>query len=1055
MRLSRFFITRPIFAAVLAIAITIVGAIAYFQLPVTQYPDIIPPTVVVSATYPGASAETVAETVAAPLEQEINGVENMLYQSSQSTADGRLSLSVTFKVGTNLDAAQMLVQNRVAAAVPRLPEEVQRLGVSTRKTAPNSLLAINLLSPDGSLDQQYISNYALTQVRDRLARIDGAGEVRIFGSREFAMRIWIDPGRAAALDLTAGEIVQALRAQNVQVAAGTLGQPPSASADAFQLNVRTQGRLTEPEQFSDIVIRTDPDGGQIRVRDVARVEIGADDYGTNAYLSGQTSNMIVVYQRPGGNALATGIAVQDEIENLSKKFPPGLEYRIMWNSTKFIAQSIDAVRETLLEAAILVVLVIFVFLQNWRAAVVPVIAIPVSLVGTFVVMALVGYSLNSLSLFGLVLAIGIVVDDAIVVVENVERNLSLGYSPREAARRSMDEVSGALVAIMLVLCAVFLPTFFLTGLSGAFYKQFALVISAATVISLILSLTLSPAMAALLLRHHQHTVDFRGWRGGLKRLGNAFNHQFDRLSESYAGLTAWLVVRPVRVMISYGALVAATVALFWVTPTGFIPAQDQSYLITLVQLPPGASLSRTDTVVKEVSKRILSVDGVRGTIMMAGFNAASESSSPNSGTIFIPLKPFDERSRHANDILAEARSKVGDITDANVLIIPPPLIDGIGSAGGYRMMVQDRGGNGYQALGQEASQLIAKANSTPGLAQVFTFFNTATPRIFADIDRPKANMLGVPPERVFEALQVYLGSAYVNDFNLLGRTFHVTAQADQASRRTTADIANLKTRSDSGAMVPIGSLATFRDETGPYRVVRYNLFPAVEVDGDTAPGSSTGLSLATMEKLASDLPSGYGAEWTGIAFQQKSAGNTAGLVFALAVVFVFLVLAAQYESVILPLAIILIVPMCLLAAMIGVNLRGMDNNVLTQIGLVVLIALAAKNAILVVEFAKQAEEEDGLSAVAAAVRAAQTRLRPILMTSFAFILGAVPLLVAKGAGAELRQALGTAVFFGMIGVTVFGLLFTPTFYVVCRAIGNLLRRATPASSEKAQTVPAE
>ncbi len=1054
MRLSRFFITRPIFAAVLAIVITIVGAIAYFQLPVTQYPDIIPPTVVVSATYPGASAETVAETVAAPIEQEINGVENMLYQSSQSTADGRVSISVTFRVGTNLDAAQMLVQSRVAAAVARLPEEVQRLGVTTRKTSPNSLLAINLLSPDGSLDQQYISNYALTQIRDRLARIDGVGEARIFGSREFAMRIWIDPGRAAALDLTAGDIVQALRAQNVQVAAGALGQPPSATADAFQLNVRTQGRLTEPGQFADIVIRTDPDGSQVRVRDVARVEIGADDYGTNAYLSGKNSNMIVIYQRPGGNALATGVAVENEIEALSKNFPRGLEYRIMWNSTKFIAQSIDAVRETLFEAAILVVLVIFVFLQKWRAALIPVIAIPVSLVGTFVVMAAFGYSLNSLSLFGLVLAIGIVVDDAIVVVENVERNLGLGQSPREAARTSMDEVSGALVAIMLVLCAVFVPTFFLTGLSGAFYRQFALVISAATVISLILSLTLSPAMAALLLRHENHSQP-HGWRGSLHRLGEAFNSRFDRFSERYARLTGWLVARPKSVMTTYGGMIVATIALFWVTPSGFIPAQDQSYLITLIQLPPGASLSRTDTVVKEVSKKILSVDGVRGTIMLAGFNAASGSSSPDAGTIFIPLKPFDQRSRHANDILAEARSKVADTTDANVLIIPPPLIDGIGSAGGYRMMVQDRGGHGYEVLGEAANKLIATANATPGLAQVFTFFNTATPRVFADIDRPKADMLGVPPERVFETLQVYLGSAYVNDFNLLGRTFHVTAQADQANRGTTADIANLKTRSNDGAMVPIGSVANFKDETGPYRVVRYNLFPAVEVDGDTAPGSSTGHSLSTMEKLASDLPTGYGAEWTGIAFQQKSAGNTAGLVFALAVVFVFLVLAAQYESLILPLAIILIVPMCLLAAMIGVNLRGMDNNVLTQIGLVVLIALAAKNAILVVEFAKQAEEQDGLSSAAAAIRAAQTRLRPILMTSFAFILGAVPLLIAKGAGAELRQALGTAVFFGMLGVTFFGLIYTPTFYVVCRALGNRFGRRNRRAPESTHLQLAE
>ena len=1039
MRLSRFFITRPIFAAVLAVVITIVGAIAYFRLPVSQYPDIIPPTVVVSATYPGASAETVAETVAAPIEQEINGVDNMLYISSQSTGDGKVAISVTFKVGTNLDAAQMLVQNRVATATPRLPEAVQRLGVTTRKTAPSALMAVNLVSPDGIFDQDYISNYALTQVRDRLSRIDGVGDAIIFGSREFAMRVWIDPDRAASLNLTAGEVVAALRAQNVQVAAGALGQPPSASADAFQLNVRTQGRFSEPNQFADVIVRTDADGRQIRVRDVARVELGAADYSTNAYLSGKASIMIGIFQRPGTNALETGETVERVMQEAAKSFPHGLEYRIMWNSTKFIAQSIAAVRNTLLEAAALVVLVIFLFLQRWRAAIIPVVAIPVSLIGTFALLAVAGYSLNSLSLFGLVLAIGIVVDDAIVVVENVERNLALGLSPLEAARRSMDEVSVALVAIVLVLCAVFIPTLFLNGLSGAFYKQFALTISGATIISLILSLTLSPALAAQLLRTHETKVASHRVIRALHRAGDAFNRCFDTFSAAYGRLTAWMVVRPRRVMLSYCALIMATLGLFWVTPTGFVPPQDQSYLITVVQLPPGASLSRTDAVLQDVSRRLLTIEGVRGTIMLPGYDAASNTNSPNAATAFIPLKPFEERERHADAILAEARKVTSDIDGARVMVIPPPLIDGIGSAGGYRMMVQDRSDHGYQELGSETGKLIAKANATAGLSQVYTFFNTLTPRIFADIDRRKAEMLGVSSERVFEALQIYLGSAYVNDFNLLGRTFRVTAQADQAHRATTADIANLKTRSSAGAMVPVGSVATFHDETGPYRVVRYNLFPAVEVDGDTAPGSSTGRSLATMERLATEtLPAGYGTEWTGIAYQQKIAGNTAALVFALAVVLVFLVLAAQYESLTLPLAIILIVPMCLLAAMIGIQLRGMDNNVLTQIGLVVLIALAAKNAILVVEFARQAEEQEGLTPVAAAIRAAQTRLRPILMTSFAFILGAVPLLVAKGAGAELRQALGTAVFFGMLGVTGFGLLYTPTFYVVCRALGARL-----------------
>ncbi|WP_448097640.1 efflux RND transporter permease subunit [Luteibacter yeojuensis] len=1049
MRLSRFFITRPIFAAVLAVVITIIGAISYFRLPVSQYPNVIPPQVVVSAQFPGASAETVAETVAAPIEQEINGVDDMLYMSSQSTGDGKVAISVTFKVGTSLDAAQMLVQNRVATAVPRLPDEVQRLGVTTRKTAPSALLAVNLVSPDGTYDQRYISNYALTQVRDRLSRIDGVGDAIIFGSREFAMRVWIDPSRATALNLTAGEIVAALRAQNVQVASGAIGEPPNASTNAFQLSVRTMGRLRDPGQFGDIVVRTDAEGRQTRVRDVARVELGAADYGTNAYLSGKPSVMIGIFQRPGSNALETGKAVEREMEDAVKRFPRGLEYRIMWNSTKFIEQSTEAVIHTLFEAAALVVLVIFIFLQNWRAAVIPIVAIPVSLVGTFVLLAVTGYSLNSLSLFGLVLAIGIVVDDAIVVVENVERNLALGLSPAEATRVSMDQVSAALVAIVLVLCAVFVPTFFLEGLTGAFYRQFALTISGATVISLVLSLTLSPALAALLLRPHGTSVSSNRVVKAVQRAGDAFNSRFDRFAAAYGRLTTCLVARPKSVMISYVVLIIATIGVFYITPAGFIPAQDQSYLITIVQLPPGASLARTDAVVQEVSKRLLGIEGVRGTIMLPGWDAASNTNAPNAATAFIPLKPFAERSRRASDILAEARQKVSGITDARVLVIPPPLIDGIGSAGGYRMMVQDRSGGGYRALGEKSNQLIGKANATIGLAQVFTFFNTLTPRIFADIDRRKADMLGVPPSRIFEALQVYLGSAYVNDFNLLGRTFHVTAQADQAFRNSRADIANLKTRSDSGAMVPVGAVATLKDETGPYRVVRYNLFPAVEVDGDTAPGYSTGYSMAAMERLAGEtLGSGYGFEWTGIAYQQKLVGNTAGLVFLLAVVFVFLVLAAQYESLTLPLAIILIVPMCLLAAMVGVNLRGMDNNVLTQIGLVVLIALAAKNAILVIEFARQAEEQEGLSPAAAAARAAQMRLRPILMTSFAFILGAVPLLVATGAGAELRQALGTAVFFGMIGVTGFGLLYTPTFYVVCRALAIRLerRRARTATS---------
>jgi len=745
------------------------------------------------------------------------------------------------------------------------------------------------------------------------------------------------------------------------------------------------------------------------------------------------------------------------MESMSKRFPKGLEYKVIYNPTEFIAQSIDAVKHTLFEAMVLVVLVILVFLQKWRAAIIPIVAIPVSLIGTFAVLAAAGYSLNNLSLFGLVLAIGIVVDDAIVVVENVERNLEHGLSPLEAARTSMDEVSGALVAIVLVLCAVFIPTVFLTGLSGAFYRQFAVTISTATIISLLISLTLSPALAAMLLKPTAPADSGNRLTRTVRRAGDAFNRGFERMSESYARLTARLVTAPKRMMIAYAALIAVTVGVFTITPSGFVPAQDQGYFLTVIQLPPGSSVERTDAVMQKVAKRILPLAGVKGAVMLAGFDGPSQTLAPNSAAAYIPLKSFEERKKLGvtlASIMAESQKATGDITEARLLIVPPPLIQGIGSAGGYRLMVQDQGGHGYADLGKTSYALIGQANQTKGLAQIYTFFDTATPRIFADVDRAKANLLGVPPERVFEALQVYLGSAFVNDFNLLGRTYRVTAQADAPFRNTTADIANLKTRSNSGQMVPVGSVSTFRDKTGPYRVVRYNLFPAVEVDGDTAKGYSSGQSLVAMEKLAdASLPAGYAHEWTGIAYQQKAAGSTAALVFGMAVVFVFLVLAAQYESLTLPLAIILIVPMCLLAAMTGVNLRGMDNNVLTQIGLVVLIALAAKNAILVVEFAKQAEEQDGLTPVEAAVRAAKDRLRPILMTSFAFILGAVPLVIATGAGAELRQALGTAVFFGMIGVTGFGLLFTPTFYVVARALALRFERRRPAPAATLQ--PAE
>jgi hydrophobe/amphiphile efflux-1 (HAE1) family protein len=1059
MRFSHFFIRRPIFAAVIAIIITIVGAFAYVGLPVSQFPDVVPPTVTVSTSYPGASAETVADTVATPIEQQINGVDNMLYQSSQSTGDGRVTITVTFKLGTDLDTAQVLVQNRVALAEPSLPEEVRRQGVVVRKEQPAWLMAVNVLSPDGSLDRGYVSNYALTQIRDRLTRVDGIGDVQIFGARDYAMRVWIDPGRAATLGLTAGEVVDALRSQNVQVAAGVVGQPPYDTGAAQQLNVETQGRFKTADEFSNIVIRSDPTTGAItRLRDVARVELGASDYGVNAYLSGTDSIILGITQRPGTNALAAAEGVKAELADAAKSFPKGLEYRIIWNPTEFISESMTAVQETLLEAMLLVVLVIIVFLQSWRAAVIPIVAIPVSLIGTFAVLAGLGYSLNTLSMFGLVLAIGIVVDDAIVVVENVERNLEHGLSPSEASHRSMDEVSAALVAIGVVLIAVFVPTTFLTGITGEFYRQFAVTIASSTVISLLLSLTLSPALAAKLLKPRSDHRAETGVMGVLHRAGDRFNDAFGRLSEWYGGFTRRITHAPKRALTVYGGLVALTVALFWATPAGFVPAQDQGYALAAIQLPPGSSIERTDAVLKKAVAKLLKVPGVDEAVMFSGFDGASGTQASNAGAAYVTFDPFEERAgtdRTEQNIENDMRAALADMDEAFVFVIPPPVIQGIGNGGGYRMIVQDRSDKGYQALEQAAGQLIGEAHKDASLANVFTLYNTATPRIWADIDRAKADMLGVPPARVFEALQVYLGSAYVNDFNLLGRTYRVTAQAEARARDDAADIAQLKTRSNSGAMVPIGSVATFSDKTGPYRVTRYNLYPAVEVDGETAPGTSTGQAMNTMEKLAAQLPEGFSTEWTGIAFQQEAAGNIAILIFALSVVFVFLVLAAQFESLLLPLAIILIVPMTLLAAMAGVNLRGLDNNILTQIGLIVLIALAAKNAILIVEFAKQAEER-GATAVEAAVEAARTRLRPILMTSFAFILGVLPLVLASGPGWELRQALGTAVFFGMIGVTAFGLVFTPVFYVASRALGERLGRPRPGPAQpELALLPAE
>ena len=1051
MRFSHFFIDRPIFAAVVSIVITLIGAISFLRLPVELYPEIAPPTIQITASLPGASADVISRTVATPLEQEINGVEGMLYMLSQATSDGRLNLTVTFKQGTDLDDAQVLVQNRVAIAEPRLPEDVRRLGVQTRQNSPDLMMVVHMLSPDGSRDQLFISNYARTQVVDRLLRLEGVGQATIFGERAFSMRVWLDPDRIAARGLTPGEVVAALRTNNIQVASGAVNQLPVPQPGAFELNVETLGRLVDPEQFESIVISTDGNGRKVRVRDVGRVELGAQDFSTNGYLDDDVALPIGIFQRPGTNALETAEQILALMEELSAEFPTGVAYDVIYNPTEFIAESVNAVYVTIFEAIALVVLVIVVFLQNLRASIIPILAIPVSLIGTFFVMQVFGFSLNNLSLFGIVLAIGIVVDDAIIVVENVERYIAEGLSPRDAAHKTMTEVSGALVAMGLVLAAVFIPATFIEGITGVFFREFALTIATATLISVIVSLTLSPSLAAMLLRPKATAAPTGGVALLLHRLtwparqfATGFDWLFTKLAGGYAGIVRSLIRVSVIVLVVYAGLVALTGWQFNRAPTGFIPEQDQGYLIAVVQLPAGASLARTDAVIRDASQLLLGIDGVEHTVGFAGLDGATFTNAPNAGAIFFTTAPFKERAKTGRSnqvIIGEAFGTLGTLTEANIFVVAPPAVRGVGNSGGWKLYIQDERGRGLRALEAAVFDAVGAANQTGGLAAVFSLFNNGTPKIFADIDRVKAEELGVPPERIFETLQVYLGSAFVNDFNFLGRTYRVTAQADGEFRDDPQDVLNLRTRSDNGGMVPIGSVTTLERVTGPYRVARYNLFPAAAIQGATAPGVSTGEAIALMEQVLADrLPAGFGFEWTELALQEKLAGNTAIFAFLAAVVFVFLLLAAQYESWLLPLSVILIVPMSLLAAVTGILLRGFENNILTQIGFVVLVGLAAKNAILIVEFAKQAEDR-GLSRVDAAVEAARLRLRPILMTSFAFILGVVPLVIASGAGAEMRQALGTAVFFGMLGVTGFGLLFTPVFYVACRW---LARRPKPA-----------
>ena len=1045
MKLSHFFIDRPIFAAAVSVVITLTGLIAWLTLPVDQYPQIAPPTVSVSAAYPGATAEEIAETVAAPLEQQINGIQNMLYMSSSSTGEGRMSISVTFKAGTSVDIAQVEVQNRIQTVLPQLPQVVRDLGITVRKGSNDTLLIVHMFTSDGSVDRKYIANYASLQVRERLLRTPGVGDVNTNAARDYAMRVWIDPEKAASRDLTVQEIVEALRNNNLQVAGGAIGGPPFNDAPAaYQLNVRAQGRLSSAEEFAQAVIKRDTQGRLTRIGDVARVELGAQNYSINAYKDAEPAVSLSVNQAPNTNAIETWNNIRQTMRELERDFPPGVAYEIIFDPVSFTAAAVEAVRHTLLEAMVLAVIVVMVFLQRWRTALIPLLAIPVSLIGTLAVMSAFGFSLNNLSMFALVLSIGIVVDDAIVVVENVERHLRAGMAPKEAAHLTMDEVGGALIGIALVLIAVFVPTAFMGGIAGQFYKQFALTIASATVISLVVSLTLSPALAAKILKPHDEsdagTTASGRWLHGL---GEKLNGWMESMSQAYGRATAVLIRRGALVGVLFLGLVVLTGWRVLDTPRGFIPVQDQNNVAVSITMPPGTSLARTDAIVQQAIPIILGTPGVRHASVYSGMDGISFSNATNSGQLWAMFEPFDERlpkGLTAEVIIAELRKRLAVITAGDIRLTMPASVRGLGSTGGFRMMIEDRGGLGYRALEQATNALVEAANADPAIGQAFTNFNTRNPSLDAVVDRDKAEMLGVPARNIYATLQTYLAGTYVNNINLLGHTFQVIAQGDAQWRQDQAWIGNLKTRSSSGSMVPINAVATLQPVTAPHRVLRYNLYPAADITGDTAPGVSSGEALAAMERLARDvLPAGMSFEWTDIAYQQQLSGDATSLAFALAVVFVFIFLAALYESLTLPVAVILIVPLCVLAALLGVNLLKLDNNILTQIGMVVLVGLAAKNAILIVEFARQAEEQQGVTPTQAAIDAARTRLRPILMTSAAFIFGVIPLAFGSGPGSELRQALGVAVFYGMIGVTAFGLVFTPVFYIFCRKLAGMFR----------------
>ena len=1049
MKLSHFFIDRPIFAAVLSAFITIAGAIAMIELPISEYPEVVPPSVQVQASYPGANPKVVAETVAAPLEQAIVGVENMLYMSSTSTTDGSLTLTITFRVGTDIDRAQVLVQNRVSQVLPRLPDEVRNLGVTTTKTSPDLTMVVHLYSPDHRYDSLYLRNYAVRNVRDVLARLPGMGNAVIFGGGDYAMRIWLDPQKLAALNMTAGDVITAVRAQNIQVAAGQIGAPPAPGSD-FQLALNAMGRLQTPDQFREIVLKTGANGQVVRLGDVARVQMGAQSYGIQSYLDNQDAVAIPVFQAPGSNALQLSDEVRATMAQLSKDFPQGVGYSIVYDPTVFVRQSIEAVVHTLLEAVLLVVLVVILFLQTWRASIIPLIAVPVSIIGTFAVLLACGFSINTLSLFGLVLAIGIVVDDAIVVVENVERHIESGQSPREAAKSAMSEVSRPIIAITLVLCAVFVPVAFVSGLTGEFYRQFALTIAISTVISAFNSLTLSPALAAVLLKPHGAKPDVltrvmnRLFGGVFRR----FNRGFERAGNAYQRAVVGTVRRTGIALAVYAGLIGLAYLGFAGVPHGFIPDQDKQYLVAIAQLPPAASLDRTEQVVKEIGDIGMHQPGVEHAVQFAGMSVNGFVPSSSAGLVFFGLKPFDQRKSKAlsaGAIAAALNQKLSAIQGGMVVVFPPPPVMGLGTLGGFKLEVEDRSDLGPNALYAAVQKAVQQGYQNPALAGLFSSYQVNVPQLDVKVDRVKVMQDHVNLDDVFQTMQIYLGSLYVNDFNRFGRTYQVIAQADAPFRSNIEDISTLQTRNADGQMIPLGSFLSVNRSFGPDIVQRYNAYTAADINGGPAPGYSSGTAQAAMTKILNNaLPPGMSFEWTDLSYQQLISGNTAAIVFPLCVLFVFLVLAAQYESLTLPLAIILIVPVCLLAAITGVILDHGNNNVFTQVGLIVLVGLACKNAILIVEFAKHLQEEQGEDAVSAVLHAARLRLRPILMTSFAFIMGVVPLMLASGAGAEIRHALGTVVFAGMLGVTFFGLLLTPVFFVLIRRITG--RSQEPATS---------